>query len=68
MSKLYKTHFDDELMNSNNDKYSLKWLKIQLYEALMNIGFANMLLSARRKMKMRNNLKIRRAVFQIYSF
>ncbi|HCY68544.1 MAG TPA: hypothetical protein DHU62_07465 [Firmicutes bacterium] len=41
MSKLYKTHFDDELMNSNNDKYSLKWLKIQLYEALMNIGFAN---------------------------
>ena len=41
MSKLYKTYFDDELLNTTNDKYALKLLSFQLYEALMNLGHAN---------------------------
>lgn len=40
MSKLYKTHFDDELLNVTNDKYALKLLSFQLYEALMNLEYA----------------------------
>ena len=41
MSKLYKTYFDDELLNTTNDKYALKLLSFQLYEALMYLGHAN---------------------------
>lgn len=41
MPKLYKTYFDDELLNTTNDKYALKLLSFQLYEALMYLGHAN---------------------------
>lgn len=41
MSKLYKTYFDDELLHATNDKYALKLLSFQLYEALLKLGHAN---------------------------
>ena len=41
MPKLYKTYFDDELLITTNDKYALKLLSFQLYEALMYLGHAN---------------------------